>query len=122
MGLLVEMEDYVESVYLLMHNNNSDQEVVIANSMLLEGKPRDMCGELEQLEQLGLAEFVEPLEQLRGHLDPQASCENVEVGANLHAIRVRQVDQMYAARVGAGNDGHALAGQMHPGFAQHWQH
>jgi hypothetical protein len=108
MGLLVEMEDYVDSVYSLVHDNNSDQEVVIENSILLEGKLRDVSGELSQLEGLRLAQFTEPLEELRVEIDPNASRYNVEVGADLHAIRVRQVDQMLDGLVGAGNDKHWL--------------
>ena len=64
-----------------------------------------MACQLDQLDQDSLAEFLRPLEQL----NPKASRENVEVGAKLHATRVRLVKQLLAALVGAENDKHWLA-------------
>ena len=114
MGLLVEMEDYVASVHLLTDDKKTrsyeeQQEEVIANCVSLEGKLRDVGRQLGQLDQLRLAEFLRPLEQL----NLQAGGDNVEVGAELHAIRVRLVEQLLAALVGAENDGHWLAKCIH---------
>jgi hypothetical protein len=109
MGLLVEMEDYVE-VHLLTDDKKTRSyeellEEVTGRCVLLEGELRGVACQLDQLDQDSLAEFLRPLEQL----NPKASRENVEVGAELHATRVRLVKQLLAALVGAENEKHWLA-------------